>query len=285
MIQRAIRLPSQKNHLHGVWSNFALEFVCLCALGFVLFIGYGILPNRWYHTLYVYSGSMSPVIKPGDVIFVSPAPKTLAPGMIITMFVDENIVTHRVIDLRADGDIITKGDANNVVDEWGKARVKVVGLYRGRIPYLGYLFASLKKVINVNTTGAWFIDREIIPLKVFIEAVIPETEKTLETPVVIENTLLTEVPSVTDTPSNEITATPPVYPTVTQTSEVPEPTLTPEPTAVPTSEPELIEPTLPPTEVPAATEPIPEQIDPTEEPTEKPAEEPVLEAPAAPPEA
>ena len=42
---------------------------------FLLFIAYGTLPNRWYHILYVSSGSMSPVIQTGDLIIITPPPE------------------------------------------------------------------------------------------------------------------------------------------------------------------------------------------------------------------
>ena len=132
---------------------------------FVLFLAYGVLPNRWYHVLYIYSGSMAPTIQPGDVIIIAPLPDTLEPGMIVSMSINNSIVTHRIVYLRPDGFFLTKGDANNTFDKWDNSKVKMIGLYKARIPYLGYVLASLQSLVRVNNSGAWFVDQENQPVQ------------------------------------------------------------------------------------------------------------------------
>ncbi len=131
------------------------------ALGAVIlllavFLAYGTVPNRWYHILYVYSGSMAPAIHAGDLILVSPPTIQLKPGMILTMAVNGHLVTHRLVERRPDGSVLTKGDANAAPDDWGNSKVEVRAIYRARVPLLGYLVALPRNLINGAVTGAWF---------------------------------------------------------------------------------------------------------------------------------
>ena len=118
---------------YGGWTA-----ICIIAI-FLLFLIYGNLPNRWYHVLYMYSGSMAPALDPGDLIIITPPTRVLEPGMILTMRVDGKLVTHRLLGISSDGLLITKGDANNTLDDWNQSNLEIGGIVRGRIPYLGYL--------------------------------------------------------------------------------------------------------------------------------------------------
>ncbi len=130
---------------------------------FLIFLAYGNLPNRWYHILYVYSGSMSPAINPGDLIIITPPTKVLEPGMILTMRVDGKLVTHRLMGISNDGLVITKGDANKTLDSWDQAKLEIGGIVRGRIPYLGYM-SQIGGVFNQKATGGWYVDAHQINL-------------------------------------------------------------------------------------------------------------------------
>lgn len=127
-----------------------ISAMCLLALA------YGTAPNRWYHVLSVYGGSMYPTFSPGDLIVITPPPAVLQPGMVLTMEVNGNLVTHRLVRVNDDGSLITKGDRNSTVDNWGTIPVRVVGQYRFAIPYLGRL-VNLKNVFKTAFTGAWFV--------------------------------------------------------------------------------------------------------------------------------
>ena len=208
------------------------ELSIVTAALFISFLGYGILPNRWYHILYVYSGSMSPTIESGDVIIISPPPTILKPGMIVTLQVDGNLVTHRIVDLQSQNRYTTKGDANRVADDWGNSNVKLVGLYQARIPYLGYFFASVQDLLQVNGSGAWFMDREKLILQ----------GKCSPKQILISDTI-TISPTVTFTQTQTIEQT--TYPEtlVPKTPVISEPPyfeLTPSPDYLPTQNPELI---------------------------------------------
>jgi signal peptidase I len=93
------------------------------------------------------SGSMRPVLNPGDVVVLrSEAPSQMAVGQIVAFHPPGErhvTVVHRVRAIRRTGRGIifrTKGDANNAFDPW---RAKIAGdiVWREsmRVPWLGYL--------------------------------------------------------------------------------------------------------------------------------------------------
>jgi hypothetical protein len=116
----------------------------------------------------IYSDSMSPALRAGDAIVITPAPTRLQPGMIVTFEVAGDLVTHRIVEISEDGCIVTKGDANDQVDDWTDARGRRIqlhgaaGIYRVRIPYLGYCLALPGRVLGVLSTRAELLDRETV---------------------------------------------------------------------------------------------------------------------------
>ena len=270
----------KKNYLVWKWLKPAAELTLLVLVLGLVFIAYGVVPNRWYQTLYIYSGSMSPTFNAGDIILITPPPAELNPGMIVTIQVDGHLVTHRIIEVRADGKFVTRGDANLWGDEWGEqARVKVVGLYRARIPYLGYIFGAIKNLIPVNSSGAWFVDQKQLKFQVSIGSP-KETETSIPcanvagvvtaTPTFTPETL-TQLPAQlpvatslpTQAPTFAVTVTEAASPT--ETPEPISPEISPEVTPEPTLEPTVTEPPAAPTQLPAesgtedtATESAPE---------------------------
>jgi signal peptidase len=124
-----------------------LALALLCVL--LLFTVYGTLPNRWYQVLAVTSGSMSPAIRAGDMIVVTRPPETLEPGMVLTLMVSGNLVTHRLVAVNPDGTLITRGDANPTNDDWSGVNVQVKGLYRARIPYMGYIL-NIRQALGLS---------------------------------------------------------------------------------------------------------------------------------------
>lgn len=97
-----------------------------------------------YKPLTVLSGSMSPFLKPGDMIVVREiTPENIKVGDVITYRIDEKtLVTHRVVEVsRKYGHIAfkTKGDANNTEDPDAVTPDGVVGSMIFKIPYAGYI--------------------------------------------------------------------------------------------------------------------------------------------------
>ena len=125
--------------------------VTVAALAFaVLAVGPHVLD---YRTMTMLTGSMSPVIDPGDVTIVTPLPvHDVTVGMIIAYHIpidDHHLVSHRVIavDHGTDGSVMvqTRGDANDAADPW-QAILQGDTAYQVRavIPELGHAIAALR---------------------------------------------------------------------------------------------------------------------------------------------
>jgi signal peptidase I len=125
--------------------------VTLAVLAFgVLAVGPHVLD---YRTMTMLTGSMSPVIDPGDVTIVTPLPvDEVGVGMIIAYHIpidDHHLVSHRVVTVEhsADGTVTvqTKGDANDAVDPW-TATLQGDTAYQVRavIPALGHVIEALR---------------------------------------------------------------------------------------------------------------------------------------------
>ncbi|MCC5910824.1 MAG: signal peptidase I [Clostridiaceae bacterium] len=92
----------------------------------------------------VLSGSMRPMLDPGDMIITKrPTIENIDIGDVITYRVGANtLVTHRVIDIIIEDDGVrfqTQGDANNTIDQSLVAPEEIVGTYVFRIPQGGYI--------------------------------------------------------------------------------------------------------------------------------------------------
>jgi signal peptidase I len=147
--------PTAHRTRRWTWAATARTLASLLLISLVLFLGfvaYGtVVNNRWYTIVAIEGGSMQPTINQGDAIVITRPPATIEEGMILTMSIEGHIVTHRVVTVNPDGSLVTKGDANDAVDEWSGFEVRVIGRYRGRIPLLGRTLP--------DRSGAWLLDR------------------------------------------------------------------------------------------------------------------------------
>ncbi|HKU35673.1 MAG TPA: signal peptidase I, partial [Paenarthrobacter sp.] len=135
----------------------------LAALAFVfLAIGPRLLG---YQTSTMLTGSMAPLINPGDVVVTVPTPvKDIKVGDIITYHIpveDQRVETHRITEITttADGGVAvqTKGDANNGIDPWiATLQGQTVDKQVATIPYVGNAIRALREpiVLNVLMYGA-----------------------------------------------------------------------------------------------------------------------------------
>ena len=98
---------------------------------------------------------MSPAIRPGDAVLVTRPPHRLKPGMIVVLQVKDRLVTHRIVEVHRDGSFVTKGDANDNADDWSNLTLRVTGVVRGHIPFLGRIL--------IFGSGGWLNDRSDIP--------------------------------------------------------------------------------------------------------------------------
>jgi len=107
-----------------------------------------------YQTSTMLTGSMAPLINPGDVVVSVPMPvSSLKTGDIITYKIpveDQRVETHRIVELKRNADggttLRTKGDANNGADPW-QATIQgdTVDVHAATVPYLGTVIRSLRE--------------------------------------------------------------------------------------------------------------------------------------------
>ena len=90
------------------------------------------------HVYIVRSDSMKPVFSAGDLIITTSPKFPIKVGAIITYQNGENLVTHRVVDITANG-VITKGDDNNTPDNPMVLMSQIKGTYLMTIPFAGYV--------------------------------------------------------------------------------------------------------------------------------------------------
>ncbi|OMQ15141.1 signal peptidase I [Modestobacter sp. VKM Ac-2676] len=124
------------------------------ALAVLLFAVLAIGPHvLGYRTMTMLTGSMSPVIDPGDVTIVTPLPvDEVEPGMIIAYHIpvdDHRLVTHRVLSVEhgENGTVTveTKGDANGAIDPWqATLQGDTAWQVQAVVPELGHLIDALR---------------------------------------------------------------------------------------------------------------------------------------------
>lgn len=103
-----------------------------------------------YEVYEVVSGSMEPEIPVGSLIYVEEAkPEELVSGDVIAFVRDGSVITHRVEENRyVEGELVTKGDANQKEDMMPVAYEDLVGKAVYHIPMLGFLMTLI-----ASTTG------------------------------------------------------------------------------------------------------------------------------------
>jgi len=159
-------MVEEKPKKKSKWWKKILNIVGVIFLILCIFLAYGFgINNRFYKLMLVTSGSMSPVFEAGDVIFIVRVdPTEVKVGNIVTFqTLDNLILTHRIVEIKSDGEIITRGDANNTNDVWnnGWKLGKVEAKYVFRIPYLGYPISWLRGIFPAGmNTGAWLSDTQ-----------------------------------------------------------------------------------------------------------------------------
>ncbi len=98
------------------------------------------VPKLFGYEMYnVVSGSMEPEIPVGSLIVVGPAqPEDVAEGEIIAFQSGDSVVTHRVVqNKKLEGEIITKGDANEKEDVNPVPYQGLIGRVEKHFPYMG----------------------------------------------------------------------------------------------------------------------------------------------------
>lgn len=112
-----------------------------------------------YHTFTMLTGSMAPLINPGDVVVTTPtAVGDIQVGDVITYHIpveDHRVETHRVTEILVNNNgttaVRTKGDANNGVDPWiATLGSNTVDKHVFTVPYLGQAIRLLREPVILN---------------------------------------------------------------------------------------------------------------------------------------
>ena len=124
-----------------------------------------------YKPFIVLSGSMEKIINIGDLAITKNIDsKKIKIGDVIAFRKDNIVILHRVKEIHNDGDLLkfkTKGDNNNVADDFFVDSNLIEGVLYTKIPYLGSVLLFLSKpvglviiilVIIVISMGLYFIN-------------------------------------------------------------------------------------------------------------------------------
>jgi signal peptidase len=113
-----------------------------------------------YQTSTMLTGSMAPLINPGDVVVTVPtAVSAIRVGDIITYHIpveDHRVETHRVAEILTNQDgttaVRTKGDANNGADPWtATLQGDTVDRHLLTVPSVGQAIRMLREPVVLNT--------------------------------------------------------------------------------------------------------------------------------------
>jgi len=130
--------------------NIILDLLILILVVGIILAAYGFIQvkvqNKTYSNYFGYTyfqiltGSMEETIKVDDVVFVH-ITKDVKENDIISYEKDNEVITHRIIEVNEDG-YITKGDNNNTDDGLIKKEQVI-----GKVVYVGKSYGKIKKFI------------------------------------------------------------------------------------------------------------------------------------------
>jgi len=148
--------------------SYLLFTLVIGSIGFLLFVTIqgqnhpNQIPTYFgYKPLSVLTNSMEPKIHAGDMIFIKAKQASeVKKGDIITFQLSEKkLITHRVVTVTNEG-YLTKGDNNNVQDDWVVNPADIIGEVTLIVPNAGYI----AKFLSSKAGFALFI---LLPLLLF----------------------------------------------------------------------------------------------------------------------
>lgn len=127
------------------------------------------LSDDW-RLLTVQSGSMEPAIRTGSLVIVRKI-NNYQKGEVITYWSEKDsktTITHRIVEIK-DGQFITKGDANDVIDTISVDKELILGKINLVIPLLGYPISFAKTlpglIILIVIPSTIIVYSEILSIK------------------------------------------------------------------------------------------------------------------------
>ena len=140
--------------LYGAGTVSMLMISMASSLSLWIALPWGFLD--WSPTL-VTSGSMEPLVTPGDVVMIRPvAIDELVPNTVVLFTrADDERVLHRIVEQMPDGTFRTQGDANAVPDSEFLHAEKIEGAAVLAVPWVGRpsLWFSQGRVVHLALTG------------------------------------------------------------------------------------------------------------------------------------
>ncbi len=126
--------------------NWFGTLVALAALGAVLF-AVGNLYTGKYDVYVIHTGSMGNTIPPGSVVIVRSGEYHV--GQVVSFRIANEVVSHRLLAIRSDGTITTKGDANPSADPEHPPKSNIIGGVAYAPRYLGYVLVFLRQPTGI----------------------------------------------------------------------------------------------------------------------------------------
>lgn len=120
--------------------------IFLAILAAVCLVGTSLSP---YRLGIVQTGSMTPALPSRSLIVIKV--HDFRVGEPIAFHQHNQVITHRLIGVNADGTLSTKGDANASADSWNLNKADVIGGVRGSVPELGFWFAYFQNPWGIGS--------------------------------------------------------------------------------------------------------------------------------------
>ena len=146
-MNKKINFKNVINKIIGIIFNLLIAIVfVLIIIGIYYLVQIRILKNNYgnifgYTFFEVATGSMADTIEIGDVVVVE-ITKEIQEDDIIVYQDGDNFITHRLLEIKDNGELITKGDANNTEDD-PISNEQVLGKVIKIIPSLGIIKNAL----------------------------------------------------------------------------------------------------------------------------------------------
>lgn len=130
-------IKSKRNQKKEKKLSKTFYIIYFSLLSFCILIGLNVLP---IYPVVIATNSMYPFINVGDIVILEKIEyDELKVGDIIEYSMDTYGIVHRIEKIKANGDLITKGDNNQSIDVFAVKEKQVSGRYLTKIPYIGKL--------------------------------------------------------------------------------------------------------------------------------------------------
>jgi signal peptidase len=119
--------------------SILLALILISSVAALLLYETGHLPYRVY---VVHTGSMYPTIPSESAVVVREDRYRV--GEVVSFTENGEVVSHRLMAIKPDGTIVTKGDANRTIDPWHVPASNIIGGVVAAPRHLGYLLTYVK---------------------------------------------------------------------------------------------------------------------------------------------